>query len=138
MKLLKENVPGLNDSKLHGLNYVLISEKTGKDAEELLNPYALYDMMVRISKSIRIKLKNVKNEFNGSFMKESPLLCELLILLNLLMDGSNHDEPCFSLLAKALEQIILHNHRIQGRRTESSGEPHQRHKKNPHFFFTLV
>ena len=68
LKLLKENVPGLNDSKLHGVNYVSIREKTGKDAEELLNTRALYDMMESISKAIRIKLKNVKNEFNGSFM----------------------------------------------------------------------
>ena len=37
LKLLKENVPGLNDSELHGVNYVSIKEKTGKDAEELLN-----------------------------------------------------------------------------------------------------
>ena len=68
LKLLKENVPGLNDSKLHGVNYVSIREKTGKNAEELLNPRTLYDMMERISKAIRIKLKNVKNEFNRSFM----------------------------------------------------------------------
>ena len=37
LKLQKENVPGLNDSELHGVNYVSIKEKTGKDAEELLN-----------------------------------------------------------------------------------------------------
>ena len=61
LKLLKENVPDLNDSKLHGVNYVSIREKTGKDAEELLNSYTLHDMMERISKAIRIKLKNVKN-----------------------------------------------------------------------------
>ena len=73
LKLLKESVPGLNDSKLHGVNYVPIREETGKDTEELLNPGTLFDMMERISKEIRIKLKNVKNEFNGSFMEEPPL-----------------------------------------------------------------
>ena len=125
LKLLKENVPGLNDSKLHGVNYVSIREKTGKDAEELLNTRTLYDMMERISKAIRIKLKNVKNEFNGSFMEESLLPCQLLILLNLLMNESNHEEPGFSLPVKALAQIILYNQRIQGKRKESSGEPHQ-------------
>ena len=60
----------------------------------------MYDMMERISKEIRIKLKNVKND--GSFMKESPLPCELLILLNLVMNGSNHEEPGSSLPVKAL------------------------------------
>ena len=61
LKLLKENVPGLNDSKLHRVNYVLIKDKTGKDAEEFLNPCTLYDKMERISKAIPIKLKNLKN-----------------------------------------------------------------------------
>ena len=92
LKLLKENVPGLNDSKLHGVNFVSMSEKTGKDAEELLNSHTL-SMMARISKALQIKLKNMKNEFNGSFMTESPLPCELLILFYLLMNGSNQEEP---------------------------------------------
>ena len=137
MKLLKENVQALNDSKLYGVNYVSIREKTGKDAEELLNPGTLYDMMERIFKAIRIKLKNVKNEFNGSFMEESPLPCELLILLNLLINGGNHEEPAFSLPVKALAQIILYNRRIQGRRRESSGEPHQRHSADKESSFLL-
>ena len=92
LKLLKENVPDLNDSKLHRENYVSIREKTVKVDEELLNPRALYDMMQRISKVIQIKLKNRQNECNGSFMEESPLPCELLILL---INGSNHEEPGF-------------------------------------------
>ena len=103
-----------------------------------MNPRTLYDVMERISKAIRIKLKNAKNEFNGSFMEKSPLPCELLILLNLLMNGSNDEEPGFSLPVKALAQIILYNHRIQGRRRESSGEPHQRHnadKESPFFLY---
>ena len=100
-----------------------------------MNPRTLYDVMERISKAIRIKLKNVKNEFNGSFMEESPLPCELLILLNLLMNGSNDEEPGFSLPVKALAQIILYNHRIQGRRRESSGEPHQRHNTDKESLF---
>ena len=75
-------------------------------------------MMERISNAIRIELKNVKNEFNGSFMQESPLPCELLILLNLLVNGSNHEEPGFSLLVDVLAQIILYNHRIQKKTRE--------------------
>ena len=115
-----------------------IRQKTGNDAEELLDPRTLYDMMKRISKTIRIKLKNVKKEFNGSLMEVSPLPRELLILLNLLMSGSNHKDSGFSLLVKALVQIILYNHRIQGRRRESSGEPHQQHnadKESPFFLY---
>ena len=99
-----------------------------------MNTRTLYDMMETISKAIWIKLKNVKNEFSGSFMEESPLPCELLLLLNLLMDGSNREEPGFSLPVKVLAQIILYNRRIQGRRRESSGERHQRQradKKSP-------
>ena len=140
LKLLKENIPVLNDSKLYGVNYVSIREKRGKIAKELLNPRTLYDMMEMISKAIRIKLENVKNEFNGSFMKESPLSCKLLILLNQLMNGSNHEEPGFSLPVKTLAQIILYNHRIQGRTRESSGEciNDATQIKNPHFFFTKV
>ena len=98
LKSLKQNVPGLNGSKLYGVNYMSIREKTGNDAEELLDPLTLYDLMESISKAIWIKLKNVKNEFNGSFMQLSPLPCDLPILLNLLMNGSNHGEPGFSLL----------------------------------------
>ena len=114
-----------------------IREKTGKDAEELLNPGTLYDMMEKIFKAIRIKLQNVKNEFNGSFMEESPLPCELPILLNLLINGGNHEEPAFSLPVKALAQIILYNRRIQERRRESSGEPHQRHSTDKECPFLL-
>ena len=114
LKLLKENAPGLNDSKLHGVNYVSIREKTGKDTEELLNPRTMYGIMERISKPIRIKLKNMKNEFDRSFMKESPLPCELFTLLNLLMNGSNNEEPEFFLPVNPLAQIILYNHRMQG------------------------
>ena len=101
-----------------------IREKTGNDVEELLDPLTLYDLMESISKAIWIKLKNVKNEFNGSFMQLSPLPCELPILLNLLMNGSNHGEPGFSLPVKILAQIVLYNHRIQERRRESSGKSH--------------
>ena len=85
----------MNDSKLHGVNYVSIREKTGKDTEERSNLRTMFDIMERMSKPIRIKLKNMKNEFDGSFMKESSLSCELFTLLNLLMTGSNHEEPDF-------------------------------------------
>ena len=137
LKLLKENVPGLNNSKLHRANYVSLREKTGEDAVELLNPRTLYDMMERISKAIRIKLKNVKNEFHGSFMEESPMARELLILLNLLINGSNHEEPGFSSPIKFLAKIIFYNHRIQRRRRESSGEPYQRHNADKESPFLL-
>ena len=73
----------------------------------------------------------------GHLWKKSPLPCELLVLLNLLMNGSNHEEPGFSLPVKALAQIILYNHRIQGRRRGLSGEPHQRHNANKESPFLL-
>ena len=137
MKLLKENVAGLNDSKLHGVNYVSLKRKTGKEAEELLNPQTLFDMMERVSKEIRIKLRDVKNEFNGSFVEESPLPCELLIFLDLLMNGSNNDETVFSLPVKALAQFILYNHRNQGRKKESTGDEHQQHNADKESPFLL-
>ena len=84
-----------------------IREKTGKGAEKRLNPRTLYDMMERISKAIQIKLKNLKNEFNGSFMEESLLPYEMLILLNLLMNRSNYKEPGFSLPVKALAKFFV-------------------------------
>ena len=133
LKLQKENVQGLNDSKLHGVNYVSIREKTGKDAEELLNPCTLEKGYPK-----QFKLKNVKNEFNGSFMEESPLPCGLLIVLNLLMNGSNHEEPGFSLPVKGLAHIILY-------RIEEGEESYLENRinntmqiKNPHLSFTLV
>ena len=52
LKFLKENVPGLSYSKLHGVIYVSIRQKTGNDAEELLNPRTLFDIIKRISKAI--------------------------------------------------------------------------------------
>ena len=53
------------------------------------------------------------------------------------MNGSNHEEPGFSLPVKALSQIILYNHRIEGRRRESSGELHQRHNADKESPFLL-
>ena len=117
-----------------------IREKTGKDAEKLLNPRTLHDMMERISKAIQKKLKNLKNEFNGFFMEESPLPCEMLILFNLLINRSNHEEPDFSLLLKALAKIIY-----TVRESKEGEESHLENRindvtqiKNSHFFFTLV
>ena len=125
---MKENVPGLTDTKLHGVNYVSLREKTGKDAEELLHPRTLYDMIERVSKEIRTKLKDVEYDFNGSFMGESNLPCELLLLLDLLMNGSSHDghdETGFSLSVKTLAQIIFYNHRKRQRK-DSIGGGYQR------------
>ena len=68
----------MNDSKQEGVNYVSIRVKTGKDAEELLNPCTLYDMMERISNAIWIKLENVKNEFNESFKEDHLCLVSCL------------------------------------------------------------
>ena len=82
VKLLKENVTGLNDSKLHGVNYV---GEDWQDAEELLNLRTLDDMMEKISKIIHIQC----------------------------------------------------NHRIQGRRRESSGEPHQQRNADKESPFLL-
>ena len=82
LKLRKEDVPGLNDSKLHGINYVSIKEKTGKHAEELLNLRTLYNMMERISKAIWFKLKNVKNEFNDLLWKNHLCLVSCLFYSN--------------------------------------------------------
>ena len=70
-------------------------------------------------------------------MEVSPLPRELRILLNLLMSGSNQKDPGFSLPVKALAQIILYNHGIQGRRRESSGEPHQQHNADKESPFLL-
>ena len=125
---------------LHRVSYVSIREKIDKDADGLLKPRTLYDMIEGISKAIRIKLKNVKNESNGSFIEESLLPCELLILLNLLMNGSNHEEAGFSLPVKP-------SHKLFCTITESKEgeESHLENRingttqiKNPYFFFTLV
>ena len=99
-----------------------------------------HDIMERKSKAIRIKLKNVKNEFNEPFMEESRLLCQLLILLDLLMNGSNHEEPGFSLSVKALAKIILYSHRIkEGEENHLENSINDTTQiKNLHFFFTLV
>ena len=49
-----------------------------------------------------------------------------------LLNGSNHEDP-----VKALTQIILYNHRIQGRRRESSEERHQQHNADKESPFLL-
>ena len=117
MKMLKENVPDLNDSKLHGINYISLKRKTGSEAAELINPRTLIEMMERISKEIRLKLRDLTNTFDGSFVEEPPLPDELLILLNLLVSGSSDDhENGFSLPIKTLAQIIFYNHKRQTRK----------------------
>ena len=126
----------MNDSKLHGVNYVSIKEKNDKDAEELLNPSTLCGY----PKVIRIKLKNVKSEFNESFMEESPLPCQLLILLNLLINGGNHEELGFSLPVKASNKSFC---TITESKEEEKSHLENCIKdltqiKNPHFFFALV
>ena len=53
-----------------------------------------------------------------------------------LLNGSNHEDP-----VKALTQIILYNHRIQGRRRESSEERHQQHnadKASPFLLYIVL
>ena len=73
--------------------------------------------MERISKEIRLKLRDLTNTFDGSFVEEPPLPDELLILLNLLVSGSSDDhENGFSLPIKTLAQIIFYNHKRQTRK----------------------
>ena len=92
-----------------------------------------------MSKEIRTKLKDVEYDFNGSFMGESNLPCELLLLLDLLMNGSSHDghdESGFSLSVKTLAQIIFYNHRKRQRK-DSIGGGYQRHNTDKESPFLL-
>ena len=76
-------------------------------------------MMERVSKEIRVNLRDLTTKFDGSFVEESPLPSELLILLNLLINGSSNDgenENGFPLPIKTLAQIIFYNHKKQTRK----------------------
>ena len=69
-------------------------------------------------------------------LRKIPLPCELLILLNLLMNGSNHEAPGFSLPVKALAQITESKEGEENHLENCINSTTQ--IKNPHFFFTLV
>ena len=76
LKSWSKMAPAIGDLDVHAKLCVNKGEDWQRYWETFEPSYTVwYDG--RISKAIRIKLKNLKNEFNESFMEESPLPYEL-------------------------------------------------------------
>ena len=66
-------------------------------------------MVQKVTKKIRSKLRDTVTNFSDSFTNELSLLSELMVFLNLLLFRNSSDEFGFSMPAKAITQIIIHN-----------------------------
>ena len=109
LEKLKHQVPGLNDEMIGKKFYVSLKTKSTKKVEECLQPQTLTDMMQKVTKEIRTKLRGTVTDFPGSFTNELSLPSELIVFLNLLLFGNSCDEFGFSLPVKAIAKIILYN-----------------------------
>ena len=112
--------------------------KTGQQAEDLLKPLTLLELMEKIATQIRSKLRDTKNEFTGPFTEEASVPSELMILLNLLMVGNSSNETGFSLPVKTIVQVILYNHKTRNRNSSTTVSGHQRHtaeKESPFLLY---
>ena len=125
LEKLKHQFPGLNDQKISKKLYVSLKTKPTKEVEECLQPQTLIDMMQKVTKEIRTKLRDTVTDFTGSFTNELSLPSELMVFLNLLLFGKSWDEFGFSLPVKVIAQIILYN--IKSRVRSNSTSTHQRH-----------
>ena len=60
LEKLKHQVPGLNDQKIDKKLYVSLKTKSTKEVEECLQPHTLIDMMQKVTKEIRSKLRGTR------------------------------------------------------------------------------
>ena len=67
---LKHQVPGLNDQKIGKKLYVSLRTKYDKEVEECLQPQTLIDMMQKVSKEVKTKLRDTVTDFTGSFSND--------------------------------------------------------------------
>ena len=82
--------------------YVSLKTKSTKEVEECLQSQTLIDMMQKVAKEIRSKLRDTVTDFTGSFTNELSLPSELMVFLNLLLFGNSCDEFGFLLPVKTI------------------------------------
>ena len=97
---LKHQIPGPNDQKTVKKLYVSLKTKSTKEVEECLQSQTLIDVMEKVAKELRSKLRDTVTDFTGSFTNELSLPSELMVFLNLLLVGNSCDEFGFSLPVK--------------------------------------
>ena len=102
LKKLKHQVPGLNDQTIVKKLYDSLKTKSTKEVEECLQSQTLIDMMEKVAKELRSKLRDTVTDFTGSFTNELSLPSELMVFLNLLLFGNSCDEFGFSLPVKTI------------------------------------
>ena len=71
--------------------YISLKTKSAKEIEECLQLQILIDMMQRVMKEIRSKLRDTVTDFTGSFTYELLLPSELIVFLNLFLFGNGCD-----------------------------------------------
>ena len=137
LKKFKHQVPGLNQQKTDKKLYVFLKTKSTKEVAECLQSQTVIDLMQKVTKEIRSKLRATVTDFTGSFSNELSLTSELMVqFLNFLLFGNNCDESGFSLPVKAIAQTILYN--IKGRVRGNSTSTHQRHNTERESPFLLL
>ena len=91
---LKQKEPDLNDHTLRRKKYLSFKKQTSVEADELLRPNTVLDMMTKLAKYIRSKMTNIKHTFDGSFensFNEKSVPEELLIFVKLLVSGNSNE-----------------------------------------------
>ena len=70
LKKLKHQVPGLNNQKIGKTLYISLKTKSTIEVEERLQPQTLIDMMQKVTRQTRSKLRDTVTDFAGSFTNE--------------------------------------------------------------------
>ena len=70
LKKLKHQVPGLNNQKIGKKLYISLKTKSTIEVEERLKPQTLIDMMQKVTRQTKSKLRDTVTDFAGSFTNE--------------------------------------------------------------------
>ena len=104
-------------------------------AEECLQTQTSTDLMQKVTKEIRSKLKNTITDFTVSFTNELLMAFELMVFSNFLFFGKSSDEFRFSMTVKLITQIILYI--VKNRVRSNSTSTHQQHNTKRELPFLL-
>ena len=119
--------------------YVSLKTKSTKEVEECLQPQTLIDMMQKVTKEIRSKLRDTLLTLQVLLIMNYHFLSELMVFLNLLLFGNSCDKFGFSLPVKAIAQIILYNAKSWVRSNSVSTQINGTiRRENHHFYYVLA
>ena len=97
--------------------------KSTKGVEELLQPQTGIDLIQKVTKEIRLKLRVTVTDFKGSFTNQLSFDSKLMVFLDLLLFKNGCEELRFPLPVTAIAEIILNN--IKSRVRSNLNSSHQ-------------